>query len=139
MKNMFRQLSSFLILLVVLLITPVSSLAATPIPTIPPPEKCERMGVQGINTAVGCIPTENFTEFTQFFISWAIGIGGGMAFLLIVYAGFLILTSTGNPDRIKAGQELLSSALMGLVLIIFSLFILRVIGVDILGIPGFSK
>lgn len=100
----------------------------------------ERCGTSGINTAIGCIPalTGNPTDLYAFILRWAIGVGGGISFLLIVYSGFMILTSQGNPDRLKAGQELLSSAIMGLILLIFSAFVLRVIGVDILSIPGFS-
>ena len=56
---------------------------------------------------------------------------------MIISASFMIITSSGNPDRLKAGQELLTSAIMGLIMIIFSVFVLRVIGVDILKIPGF--
>jgi len=90
-----------------------------------------------VYTAIGCIPIET-NAMTAFILRWAIGIGGGIAFLLIVYAGFIIMTSSGNPDRLKAGQELLTSAIMGLILLIFSVFILKIIGVDILKIPGLS-
>lgn len=88
----------------------------------------------GINTAIGCIPINDTNAFIGFILGWAIGIGGGIAFLLIIYAGFMIMTSSGNPDRLKAGQELLTSAIAGLIMLIFSVFILRVIGVNILGV-----
>ena len=72
-------------------------------------------------------------------LKWAIGVGGGIAFLLIVYSGFMIMTSSGNPERLKAGQELLTSAISGLILLVFSIFILNLIGVKILEIPGFGQ
>jgi hypothetical protein len=88
-----------------------------------------------ISTAIGCIPVLGGQgPFLNFILSWAIGIGGGIAFLLIVYAGFMIMTSSGNPDRLKAGQELLTSAISGIVLLVFSVFILNFIGVKIFGI-----
>ncbi len=87
-----------------------------------------------INTAIGCIPIGDTDEFIGFILRWAIGIGGGIAFLLIVFAGFQIMTSAGNPERLQAGRELLTSAIAGLILLIFSVFILRIIGVNILGI-----
>ena len=90
----------------------------------------------GINTAVGCVPFGDTNDFVSFVLRWAIGIGGGIAFLLILYSGFMIMTSQGNPDRLKAGQELLTSALAGLIMLIFSVFILKIIGVDILQLPG---
>jgi hypothetical protein len=92
-------------------------------------------GDTGINTAIGCIPISDTNAFIGFILRWAIGIGGGIAFLLILYAGFMIMSSSGNPERLKAGQELLTSAIAGLIMLIFSVFILRVIGVDILGLP----
>ncbi len=95
-----------------------------------------------ISTAIGCINVlGGQNEFLGAVLKWAVGIGGGIAFLLIVYAGFMIMTSAGNPERLKAGQELLTSAISGLILLIFSIFILRFIGIDILGLNqfGFGK
>lgn len=92
----------------------------------------------GINTAIGCIPINNTNALVNFILGWALGIAGGIAFLLILVAGFQITTSRGDPNRLKAGQELLTSAIAGLVLLIFSIFILRVIGFNILGITAFG-
>lgn len=94
-----------------------------------------------IDTAIGCIPVldnSNGATFMGFILKWAVGIGGGIAFLLILYGGFMVMTSAGNPERLKAGQELLTSAISGLILLIFSIFILKFIGVDILGLGAFG-
>jgi len=91
-------------------------------------------GKKGIDTAIGCIPFTSTGSFAKFFLQWALGIGGGIAFLLIVFAGFQIMTSSGNPERLQAGKELLTSAVSGLILLIFAIFVLRIIGVDLLGI-----
>lgn len=93
----------------------------------------------GINTAIGCIHAlGSQEEFLGDILKWAVGVGGGIAFLLIFYAGFMIMTSAGNPERLKAGQELLTSAISGLILLIFSIFILNFIGIDILGLGKFG-
>ena len=47
------------------------------------------------------------------------------------------MTSQGNPEAVKAAQEMIVSAVTGLLFIIFSYVILQIIGADILGIPGF--
>ncbi len=96
-------------------------------------------GTTGINTAIGCISAlESPEAFYGDLLRWGVGVGGGIAFLLIIYAGFMIMTSAGNPERLKAGQELLTSAISGLILLIFSIFALRFIGVDILGLNQFG-
>jgi len=71
-------------------------------------------------------------------VNYSMGIGGIIAFLLIVFGGFQIILSAGNPDRVKAGKEMITSAIAGLLLIIFAVFILRLIGYDILRIPEFE-
>lgn len=91
-----------------------------------------------INTAIGCIDFQDTNGFVGQIFKFAVGIGGGIAFLLIVYAGFTIMTSTGNPERLKDGQDLLTSAISGLILLIFAVFVLKVIGVDILGLGKFG-
>lgn len=119
---------------------PTSSLPATKT-TILSDLWCDPAGTE-LNTAIGCIPILSSKEaFLSFLLKWAVGIGGGIAFLLIIYAGFMIMTSAGNPERLKAGQELLTSAISGLILLIFSVVILKIIGVDILGLDkfGFGK
>jgi hypothetical protein len=91
-------------------------------------------GLAGIYSAIGCIPIETNPALWKFILRWAIGIAGGIAFLLILYAGFLLITSAGHPKKIQAGKELLISAITGLILLIFAVWLLRIIGADILGI-----
>ena len=93
----------------------------------------------GINTAIGCIRVLDSPEaFLSDILKWAVGIGGGIAFLLILYAGFMIMTASGSPERLKAGQELLTSAISGLILLVLSIFVLKFIGIDILGLDQFG-
>ena len=99
-------------------------------------EQCMGNGT-GAWTALGCIPTDP-SKFIGQILGIAVGIGGGIAFLLVLFGGFQILMSAGNPEKLNAGKELVTSAITGLLIIIFSLFILRLIGFNILGIPGFG-
>jgi hypothetical protein len=90
----------------------------------------------GINTAIGCIHTDPGSLINSLF-SVSLGIAGGIAFLMILLGSLQIQTSTGNPERVNQGREIIEGAIIGLLLIIFSVFILRVVGVDVLAIPGF--
>jgi len=90
-------------------------------------------------TALGCINTQDTNQFVSQVLGIVIKIAGGIAFLLIIFGAIKVLTSAGNPENVKAGQELITSALMGLLFILFSVFLLELIGVKILNIPGFKK
>lgn len=92
-----------------------------------------------IDTAVGCVPASNINELIAFFLRWSFGVGGGIGFLLILYAGFIIITSSGDPQKLQGGKELLTAALSGILLLIFSVFVLEFVGVRILNIPGFGQ
>ncbi len=91
----------------------------------------------GVNTAIGCIPVNDISAFTAWLFQRLVFVASGVAFLLLVLGAVQILTSSGNPDKVKAGGELITSAISGLLLIILSVFLLKLIGVDILHIPGF--
>ncbi|MBU1200551.1 hypothetical protein KJ953_03370 [Patescibacteria group bacterium] len=95
-------------------------------------------GEEGINTAIGCISTNvESGGFVGSLLELAIGLGGGIALLLILYGTFIITTSAGNPDKLTQGKEIISSAVSGLLFIILSIVLLNLIGVKILTIPGF--
>ncbi len=94
-------------------------------------------GEDGIDTAIGCIPIAR-ESFVNWLLNRLFGIIGGIAFVLMVGGGIQMAMSGGDPQKLKAGQEVLSSALAGLLFALFSLFILRLIMVDILHIPGLS-
>jgi len=100
---------------------------------------CVVEGKEGVKTALGCIPVNNLNDFVAWFLEKALFIATGIAFLLMAFGAIQILTSAGNPDKVKAGGELITSAVSGLLLIILSAFLLKLIGVDILHIPGFAK
>ncbi len=101
-------------------------------------QKCvDCFAIPGVYTPFGCIETDP-QKFISKILKIAIGIAGGIAFLMIIYGGFVIMTSSGNPEKLTNGKEILTSAISGLLLIIFSVVILKIIGVDILGIPGLT-
>ncbi len=121
--------------------TTMQNNACDPITDPDAKSKCEAcMGGEtntGTFTALGCISTHP-GDLLGKIIGLAIGMAGGIAFLLILFGGFQIMTSAGNPEQLNAGRELVSSAITGLLLIIFSIFILQFIGVNLIGIPGFG-
>jgi hypothetical protein len=67
-------------------------------------------------------------------LRWATGIAGGIALAVLGYAGFIITTATGDPKRVQAGRELVTSAFAGIFLIATAVVLLNFIGVDVLGL-----
>lgn len=96
-------------------------------------------GSEEIDSAIGCIPVGNTRLFVNFLLGWGVGIAGGIAFILIIAAGIMFITSGGDPKRMQAAKELMTAAVSGLLLLIFGVFVLEFVGVDLLNIPGFGR
>lgn len=124
---------------------------ATVVPITPPIENCDFvpptdkqtcleciLEQKGSWTVFGCIPT-NPEGFISFILRLSLGVGGGIAFLVAVFGAFLLLTSAGNPQKIKEGKRTITYSLIGLLVIVFSVFVLEFVGVSILNLPGLRK
>ncbi len=92
----------------------------------------------GAWTAIGCLGGESPNDFVASLLQIGTGLGGGVAFLLILFSGFQRIMSAGNPEKLHEAKELMTAAISGLLLIIFSIFLLRLIGVNILQLPGLN-
>lgn len=93
----------------------------------------------GAWTAIGCIKADFSSTLQNTLFPLFIGLGGLISLGCIIYASFLLQTSMGEPEKITKAQELMTSCITGLIVILFSIFILRVIGVDILRLPGLNQ
>ena len=94
-------------------------------------------GQEGIWTAVGCIKRQP-EEIVSRFIRLGVSMGGGVALLMILAAGFTLTISQGNAQKTAQAKEMITAAVTGLLFIIFSITILQFIGFSILKIPGFG-
>lgn len=86
----------------------------------------------GVKTALGCLQIANPSAFVAQLLPWAVRLGGLIAFLSIIYAGFIIVTSGGDAKKVAAGRELITAAILGLAFIALSVVILNFIGIQIL-------
>ena len=97
----------------------------------------DELGRAGIWTAVGCIPREP-EKIVNSLLRLGLGMGGGFALIIILASGFVLSTSQGEPKRIEDAKGWLTSALVGMLFIIFSVTLLHFIGYSIFKIPGFG-
>ncbi|MBU3935246.1 hypothetical protein KJ909_01080 [Patescibacteria group bacterium] len=90
-----------------------------------------------VNTALGCVPV-SANDFVAWLLSWLFGVAGGIAFLLMIYGFIMMATTKGDPKAMQAARETIGSAVTGLLVSVFAVFLLRLITVDILHIPGIN-
>ena len=67
-----------------------------------------------------------------------LSIAGLAAVVIIIRAGYKLMYSRGDKEMVADARSHITSAVIGLLFIIFAYVILSVIGVDILKIPGFG-
>ena len=96
-------------------------------------------GGNGINTALGCLPFKSDNnQFTSSLLSFLAGISGAIALVIMLIATFQIMTGGDNAEQVKKGKELFTGAITGLLFIIFSVVLLRIVAGDIIQLPGFK-
>ena len=102
----------------------------------PQPNPCQK---NICPTAIGNIDVSSGQALVTKIFQMILSLAGGIALTLIIYSGYQIAISDGNPEKVKGAKETIFSAIVGLLFIIFSIAILQIIGVDILQLPGYSR
>lgn len=90
---------------------------------------------EAIPTGLGFDIETTPAEFVRRVFSILLSLAGGIALVLIIMSGYKLMTSQGNPEAIQGARETITSAIVGLLFIIFSFLIFQVITTDILKIP----
>ncbi|MGI8420068.1 MAG: pilin [Candidatus Levyibacteriota bacterium] len=108
-----------------------------PPPPSPPCKTWSNGQCTMFSSAVGDLATDP-GGFVKTIFSILLSFSGGIALLLIIRAGYQLLTSQGKPEQVNQARDQLVAAIVGLVFLIFSFVVLETIGVDILHICGFK-
>jgi hypothetical protein len=82
---------------------------------------------QYIYTDFGCVNSTP-SGVVNFIYILAIVISSMLAFITLLIGGFLIMTSSGDPDKVNRGKTLVRNAIIGLIVIILAVVILGLIG-----------
>jgi hypothetical protein len=69
----------------------------------------------------------NLLIFVKYLYEWMISLGGLAAFIALIYAGFLYLTSAGNVGKMRDARERITSTVWGLGLLFGAYIILNTI------------
>ncbi len=111
--------------------------------TTPPPCSKDKDAFQNglcarFDTAIGPIDTTPM-GFVKSVFGILLSLAGVIALIIIIYSGYLLIMSQGNPEKIQGAKDSITSAIVGLLFMIFSIIIMQFIGVNILQLPGFGK
>lgn len=109
-------------------------LCASPVHAIDPNGNC---GEQAIDTALGCLSVDT-KGFTVSLLTFLAGTAGAISLVIMLIATIQIMTGGDNTESVKKGKELFTSAVTGLLFIIFSVTLLRIVAGDIIQLPGFN-
>lgn len=78
------------------------------------------------DTGVRC--TEgSVAEIFRLIINWALAIAFIAAVIVLIYGGFLYITSAGNTDMAGKGRTAITNALIGIVIIVLSYIIVQIV------------
>lgn len=103
------------ILIIISLFLPIFSFAAFKLeyvyPTVP-------------GTGLAISADSSLGNVIKYFVSWAIIIGAIVAFLSLIYAGILYLTSTGKPEAMRTAKSRIFNSFLGLTILLGSYLIL---------------
>lgn len=76
-------------------------------------------------------PDTSLPELLNYVFTFFVVIGGLLAFAIIVYAGFLFMTSGANPGLRSQAQDKIKNALLGIVLLLSSYIIFTTINPEL--------
>lgn len=77
---------------------------------------------------------EALPDYVEYIFSFAIGLGGLIALLSLIYGGFRYASSAGSPTAIKDAKDQIFAGIIGLFLLLSSFLILNTINPQLTGI-----
>ncbi len=85
------------------------------------------MDVNPINNIFNLFPDQNASlpEIVQGILNWIFGIIGIIAVIMVILGGFKLMTSTGDPGRVKKGKDTILYGIIGLVIALLAFAIVN--------------
>jgi len=91
---------------------------------------------QQVSASSGTAHTEfgdfaNVGTYVTAVLRWANPIIASLAVLMLIIAGYMYMTSQGNPDQIKKAKEIIIGVVLGVALLYLASLLFNTIGIDI--------
>jgi len=82
---------------------------------------------------------KDFYDYIQQIYNFLIGAAGVCAVLMIVIGGFMYLTSAGNNSKMEKAKEVITDAIIGLLMVMFAWLLLYLINPDLVNIKRLTN
>ena len=69
----------------------------------------------------------DISSLINVFMSFLFPLALIIIFLMFVYAGYLYLSSEGSPDKVKQAQGVITSSIVGFILLFVAFFVVRLV------------
>lgn len=117
----------------------IQNFVKTPCSDYQKDEKGNSIGCNSVFSGLGVfLPTDPLDLVPQI-LRVILGVAGGIVVILIIRAGYKLMFSQGNPEKVQEAKDELTSAIVGLLFIIFSFVLLQFITNDILNLESLKK
>ena len=81
-----------------------------------------------------CLPKETaFSDYVGMIYNLAITLSVILATIMVIYGGYRYMTSSGNPETLAEAKDIITGAIVGLILLVLAALVLRTISPDIVG------
>ncbi|OGK64366.1 hypothetical protein A2313_01305 [Candidatus Roizmanbacteria bacterium RIFOXYB2_FULL_41_10] len=97
---------------------------------------CLQIGANcDVATDPDCVAKAGAASFANFFLNFFTTIIGGLAFMAMLFGGAKVMLARGDVDAMREGKRYVYGAILGLIVVVSSVLIVKIIGGSILQIP----
>ena len=122
--------------IVTLILTMVFAVASCGVPVMAVSSVlCDQLTSEEDKAAAGCGSQKGAGEVAQAVINVVLGIVGVVAVVMMIYGGYVFLTSTGDASRVKKGQDAIKYGLIGLIVAILAYAIVAFVSAASVAVP----
>ena len=80
---------------------------------------------------INCSGQTDFSNTLQTVLNWIFGIIGIVAVIMIILGGFSLMTSSGDPGKVKKGKDTILYGIIGLVVALLAFAIVNFVLVNV--------
>jgi len=85
-------------------------------------------GGGAMNVKGPLVGIEKLSDLVQLIINFLVPLAGVILFLIIIWGGYDVIASEGNPEKVQSGKQKITAGVIGFVLLVCSYFIAKLLG-----------